>query len=266
MRPTIGRIQGAKIKIHGDREMKPIMISFLTCGLLTGICFGNLEKTLAHRFASVTARADGLLIVFKEMSAPYRVSVHFNDPTKIRYQGSASELGEYFIPYDQKWPVWIGRRDTGIQFDPLNLNDPRKGFYIRDQNLIPGGREETTGVFLYVDRSIPNDRSYDIVDEKYYKIGNQVGGTEGTNVYTRVTSQQPDIFKKSTLTEEISLSKGKLDDTKARLTVIQNSTSVPESMPQNLETTRSSFWGKLMIAVVVVFLVGLFSFFKFRKS
>ncbi|MEE9368191.1 MAG: hypothetical protein V3V05_04925 [Pontiella sp.] len=240
--------------------MKRIVVVFLACNLLAEICIGGLTESLENYFASVSTQENGLLIVLKEKKRPDRVSVHSygapageNDPQ----MKSNSELGECFIPYGFKWPVRIGQRDFGFRFYPLDLNDDRKGFFIREQALSPRGRSEKTGVLLHVDELLLDGRSYEIIDEKHYVITSE-RGVRKTNTYAKGTSEQPVSSIKSIKPNN------KQPVHKTDVIVIQANNTLTEPVLQTTDESTSNPW-KLVFPIMGVLLIGLFAFFKFRR-
>lgn len=171
-----GQIPGVIVQIRGDHRMKKIRVVAFLFNAFVGVCLAELPESLDRHFEAVIAKTNGLLIVFNTNYAPYMVSVKFDDPGKIRHQGKSSELGEYFVPYEQRWNVSFAQRDTRVVIQPLDADIDRKGFFIRDiGDGRSGGQKliERTGILLYLDAPSSDGRSYEIVDEKKY-INNQL--------------------------------------------------------------------------------------------
>ncbi|MEE9368190.1 MAG: hypothetical protein V3V05_04920 [Pontiella sp.] len=247
--------------------MKKTIFVSAVCTMLTGICVGGLTESLESRFSSVTAKEDGVLIVLKERRIPDRVSIPSygvsageNEP-KMR---SSSELGEYFIPYGFKWPVRIGQRDTSIRFKPLVLGNERKGFSLHEKNMRRKWQDEATGVLIYVDNSSPDGRSYEIIDEKNYRINFYPGGVRETNVYARTTAKQMNLSKVSNpgLVPALSDEEQPVQETLAD--AVCTYTALSDAPEQATEGTSPGFrW--LAFPIIGILLVALLTFFKLRK-
>ncbi|QBG49072.1 hypothetical protein EGM51_17320 [Verrucomicrobia bacterium S94] len=244
--------------------MRKLFFTIITYATLAVSCFSGLQESLEQRFASVTANEEGLLIVFKKMNVPYRVSVYFDNPTKIRTQGNSNELGEYFIPYDHEWPIRIGHKDSRVHFEPLSSDVSKKGLHIRESNYLHKGRtHEITGTLLYQDSSVADERSFKIVDEKEYIVTSQpiIDGriqppiTNDIQLGILMTSEKNSVDSKSSIsrvpagTESISNPSNSFNE--VALDMVQES-----SNPK-----------KFILPILgILLLIGAFGFFKFRKK
>ena len=232
---------------------------------LPDVCHGSLAKSLEQHFSSVMAKEDGLLIVLKKKTVPDRVSViSYEAPVDaaiIRVKPD-NVPDKYLIPYGFKYPVWIGQRDKGFRFYPLDQSEYSKGFFIIEQTLSPKGRDEKTGTLLYIDNP-SEDHSYEIVDEKHYTITVE-NGNWTTNIYKQADAAHPSASE--TLTphmESVFLDeKPPLQETKRE--VVKTNSIPVAAVSQKTEEANTYRW-KRLFPVAGLLLAATFLFFKFRK-
>jgi hypothetical protein len=246
--------------------MKKISLAFFLLGILAGGCNGGLRESLEERFSTLTAEEDGLLIVLKKRRISDRVSVQSDgiasngDGPKMK---SNHELGEYFIPYGFEWPVRIGQRDTAVRFYPLDSDDHRKGFFVREQDLLRGGRKIVTGTLLYVNDLQPTGNSYQIANEVKYDITYHHGGTKTTNIYRSAYAEQSN--QQHSTSEEPSSVKQKPDRPAVAGSAQANEHVRKESGRQTVDENSTIKPLRLIFLIIGVLLTGMLALLKQRN-